>query len=480
MMHIPIHLVWEAKVAGPIQYRWMYPIERYLRKLKGYVCNKAQPEGSIAKGYLADQCLTFCSRYLRGVETKFNRPERNYDGGQHSSNTLSILLTSGRSYGKMEVKELNLLLHNAAVLYVLQNCDKLLPFIQEHKNLIINLGFRNVEQMHREEFIGWFREKIVMAKRGRGKGHEEGSYRTRQVPQTVVAPQQLIDEDLPLTQTLDSESLKIEGLSDEKKKGRGKAKGVPDNHNLEVHIYQGRYISLISSKYIDSHTRGCSRNIYPVLSKHNRALVRYTEYPEDERETLFARFKEIKFAYECTEEELKAAMLKTCSILFKDWMFLLRKPIFKKYLTKEARKAHLPDIVPVKAKLEAKKAAAHDQGFEIDELNIYREVVGKASHGRVLGLGSGIKAKDVYGCCEGSCKRARVDKNEELELKIKNMGEELQQYKTMKDELEQLKATEEEVKQMCEFMRVMMSQSNIQMPPTMADVLLENGVEHNA
>ena len=28
MVHLPIHLVWEAKVGGPIQYRWMYPIER--------------------------------------------------------------------------------------------------------------------------------------------------------------------------------------------------------------------------------------------------------------------------------------------------------------------------------------------------------------------------------------------------------------------------------------------------------------------
>ncbi|KAK2637526.1 hypothetical protein Ddye_032318 [Dipteronia dyeriana] len=162
MMHLPIHLIWEAKVAGPIQYKWMYPIERYLLKLNGYVRNMAQPEGSVA-----------------------------------------------------------------------------------------------------------------------------------------------------------------EGSSDEKKKGRRNAKGVPNNHNLEVHIYQGR---------IDQQ--------------------------------------------EC------------------------------------------------------------------------------------------IKAKDVYSCCEGSCKRTRVDKTKELVLKIKNMEQELQQYKTMKDELEQLKATQEEVKQMCEFMRVMMSQSSIQLPPT--------------
>jgi len=50
---------------------------RYLRKLKNYVRNKAHAERSIAEKYLADECLTFCSRYLHGIETKFNRVERN-------------------------------------------------------------------------------------------------------------------------------------------------------------------------------------------------------------------------------------------------------------------------------------------------------------------------------------------------------------------------------------------------------------------
>ena len=26
--HLPIHLVYEAKVGGPVQFRWMYPFER--------------------------------------------------------------------------------------------------------------------------------------------------------------------------------------------------------------------------------------------------------------------------------------------------------------------------------------------------------------------------------------------------------------------------------------------------------------------
>lgn len=30
MVHLAVHLPREAMLAGPVQYRWMYPIERYL------------------------------------------------------------------------------------------------------------------------------------------------------------------------------------------------------------------------------------------------------------------------------------------------------------------------------------------------------------------------------------------------------------------------------------------------------------------
>lgn len=106
MVHLTIHLISEAKLGGPDHYRWMYPveqyflfhaiklciysfnlvnllaiflIERYLMRLKSYVRNKAQPEGSIAEGYIKEECLNFCSRYFEGVETPFNRPLRNDD-----------------------------------------------------------------------------------------------------------------------------------------------------------------------------------------------------------------------------------------------------------------------------------------------------------------------------------------------------------------------------------------------------------------
>ncbi|WMV08510.1 hypothetical protein MTR67_001895 [Solanum verrucosum] len=62
MVHLPIHLATEAKIAGPIHYRWMYPVERWLYFLKSFIDNRACPEGCIAEGYIANECMTLCSR----------------------------------------------------------------------------------------------------------------------------------------------------------------------------------------------------------------------------------------------------------------------------------------------------------------------------------------------------------------------------------------------------------------------------------
>ncbi|KAL0367510.1 UNVERIFIED_CONTAM: hypothetical protein Sradi_3641100 [Sesamum radiatum] len=79
----------------------MYPIERYLYKLKKYVNNKAFPEGSMAEGYIAKNCLNFCSMYLNDIETKFNKVERNYEKLSGSSqHSLSVFSENSRLIGK--------------------------------------------------------------------------------------------------------------------------------------------------------------------------------------------------------------------------------------------------------------------------------------------------------------------------------------------------------------------------------------------
>jgi hypothetical protein len=60
-----------------VQYGWIYPIKRRLYTLKCYVRNRSQPEGSSVEAYVADECLTFCSKYMDDVDTRFNREPRN-------------------------------------------------------------------------------------------------------------------------------------------------------------------------------------------------------------------------------------------------------------------------------------------------------------------------------------------------------------------------------------------------------------------
>lgn len=64
MEHTLVHLVDELEICGPVGGRWMYPCERYLGTLKSFVRNRAQPEASMAKGYVAEEALGFCTEYL--------------------------------------------------------------------------------------------------------------------------------------------------------------------------------------------------------------------------------------------------------------------------------------------------------------------------------------------------------------------------------------------------------------------------------
>ena len=77
----------------------MYQFERYFKRLKDYVRNVAKPEGSIAEGYVVDEALTFCSRYLYDVEMRFNRPDRNNDG-INPTRQLSIFESLYKPLGK--------------------------------------------------------------------------------------------------------------------------------------------------------------------------------------------------------------------------------------------------------------------------------------------------------------------------------------------------------------------------------------------
>ncbi|KAJ0949660.1 hypothetical protein HanRHA438_Chr01g0041051 [Helianthus annuus] len=124
MVHLVLHLPQEAILGGPVYMRWMYPFERYMKKLKGYLRNKARPEGSIAEGYVADEALTFCSMYLEGIQTKFNHPDRNADADIPKRH-LHVFSSQCRPMSKVEILDLSEEANKSLHYFVLNNCHEI-------------------------------------------------------------------------------------------------------------------------------------------------------------------------------------------------------------------------------------------------------------------------------------------------------------------------------------------------------------------
>ncbi|XP_025670687.2 uncharacterized protein [Arachis hypogaea] len=169
MVHLTCHLVDEAKLGGLVHYRWMYPIERYLGHLKSYVRNKAKSEGSIAEGYVAEEALTFCSRYLEGIETRFNRPPRVDDrpDDNYSTHVDSLFPQMGNSKGAFTVFELSPMEKKQAHRYVVLNCPYVKPFIDDFKDFVRrrSKGRRpsnvEIEKRVNKDFVTWFPAQLM-------------------------------------------------------------------------------------------------------------------------------------------------------------------------------------------------------------------------------------------------------------------------------------------------------------------------------
>nr|XP_009799690.1 PREDICTED: uncharacterized protein LOC104245728 [Nicotiana sylvestris] len=98
--------------------------KRYIYFMKSLVGNRACPEGSIAEGYLATECLTLCSRALRG-------------GKQYRFDSYEF---------------------EQAHIYILKNCDEVQPFLEEFSQ---NPAINSQETLDRQ-FISWLKEKVEM------------------------------------------------------------------------------------------------------------------------------------------------------------------------------------------------------------------------------------------------------------------------------------------------------------------------------
>ena len=130
MQHLLVHLAQEVLIAGPVQYRWMYPIERGLKKLKATVRNKARVEGCIAESFALKEISHFSSKYFAQWNNVFAptlRVQMEYEAPQGN---LQIFKHQGKPVGSTTVRHLEESELNLLLLYIYSNMEKTIGYIQ--------------------------------------------------------------------------------------------------------------------------------------------------------------------------------------------------------------------------------------------------------------------------------------------------------------------------------------------------------------
>ena len=152
MVHLVSHIVGEIKSCGPVFLRYMYPFERYMGFLKGYVRIRYRPEGSIVEGYASEEVVQFCTNYLDDVPD-IGLPQPRHEGRLDGTGII----------GRKDVTPNNLDLEQAHFT-VLQNMTCIEPYIHEHMSYLqqnnSHRGQLWFEAEHKRTFSQWLADKV--------------------------------------------------------------------------------------------------------------------------------------------------------------------------------------------------------------------------------------------------------------------------------------------------------------------------------
>jgi hypothetical protein len=90
-------------------------------------------------------------------------------------------------------------------------------------------------------------------------------------------------------------------------------------------------------------TTQVARSIYPLFKSELRGpFITWKEYPADQLDLLYKRWKNYNFKFTCPEEQVKAAFELHIQRRYNDWMSEIRNSVFKKHKSAAARYANNP------------------------------------------------------------------------------------------------------------------------------------------
>ena len=94
-----------------------------MKILKDYVRNPARPEGCIAESYLAEECMRFCSEFLKKTTNVEDKLDRNTDYESQS-------ILEGRPISAPRSINLSDMEKKMAHLAILQNTSVVDPYVE--------------------------------------------------------------------------------------------------------------------------------------------------------------------------------------------------------------------------------------------------------------------------------------------------------------------------------------------------------------
>jgi hypothetical protein len=125
VQHLLVHPLYQAKVGGPQQYRWMYHIERALKKLRAMVHNKARVKGCIVKEFQLKEIIYFTSVYFAEHHNVNAATMRYHVDEDNPYSDLQIFHWKGMTVGSSTAYQPTLEEQMSALLYMYSNMDEM-------------------------------------------------------------------------------------------------------------------------------------------------------------------------------------------------------------------------------------------------------------------------------------------------------------------------------------------------------------------
>jgi hypothetical protein len=144
MEHYMIHIEDQISILSPVYLHHMYPYERYMSIMKGYVHNRAHPEGPLIEGYTTDE--EFFNDYMKDGKP-IGVLVSQYEGRLTGKGTIGKKTFNDQSYERVREAHFSVTLGFKATLNTHSMCShesSLRTYHSENRYRITNVTIYNI------------------------------------------------------------------------------------------------------------------------------------------------------------------------------------------------------------------------------------------------------------------------------------------------------------------------------------------------